>query len=1459
MPFILDRRLNDNYFEGGSFHQANGLNLFLSFNNSILRVYNPIDLIIERNLFRPITQIVSLGKRIALCFYGGDISVIKFTKKYDFVLEGIIYEDEVSLNSYIRKISDSDILVFYGPSKFRVVHLDENDDTKSTTEPGEALLTSKNEKENILQTDIAQNTEKTPQNKIEHSQGEKRDSFIIHERTEHFSKHQKAHIQFHLGIDVSTHANLIDVFFKLKTGTFLFHTISPTLNDIYDISVFENFLYILYCQAHRFMHVMIINLTNMQIIQDYPNVEGTKIVVFGKYIITVGKMVNLFLYQDLVFSTVLNIHFSILNSLVLGSDLILFTENEIFNIKIIKSNNKIENVKITRFCTFYGYSNIVFTAQNDKCIVLKTIKGTYALFEQKSIKHRKSVEEINFEDLNTRSDLINIKIRLNNEQDSEQKDENEYFETDHVTLSKIHSHESLGTPTYKYETSEEVFSVTESLIRRKKTYKLNVIFSLDHTRLINSGCVYEDLLFLNGNQEEIFRIEDKSLNRIEITERQIIEKTLLFFQYDNLYIKVTDKRINILNKKCLEIQIDDAHRNDEFLMVKKTNNDVLYFCLENIIDLAPILINNDVNLMFTCKNVCAFLYFTTFYRIDIFYKNLRLFSAELSDLPKIIYHNQKVNFQSSEISQSHSDTHSDSVKRSDGVDFCTIKSYTDSNNLMGVGHDFKHVITDQHGQNSRCLNNHPNLIKSYHNKSNEAFSKTNLNQSDYKQTPQLFIKIDQVIIYTTQASLNILIRCKNIIYLYTGVIKQNKCDFIRKTDVFFSRKMINSRDLIFFDNKKVLVKETGDMTSVDLDINLIIEANPYQDIRSGHILEQKQSDTFFAFKGNRCFYIKYEKKPLDYTQKIHKIRNIDKMVHDRRNNLFIFSFLPKSDLNSDFFYFNNQMTLQEIQYANERQEIILTTSNFNKLSSYLLPYNEFVSCLEILTLSDQNNDFAEFIVLGLSERCSDEILKGRIVIFEVIDVVSSGRKTNTTRNKPNISKAKEHFSKDKTTRDPVIVSNADQSSTAIKQLDISHKSEQTDIKHIPRDVTKGDTAEIRKVPCDIFKQGNTSLSDEFNCVSIDHCGKKHIIQNSSSIFQQNTEKELDLMRKKQKPISKTKKALKLLASEATKGTIQGISSVRGKMVVILATRMMVYEFDRNEGIQAIAFHDLNMFTTGLDVIKNYIVVCDLNMGLSLLYFQSEPVKIHPLGNSKSIKNLLNCSIFYSKNELFIACLDSLGSLYIYTYSPHNILSNKGLSLICRQKINTCLRYNKVRGNNQKTTVINADKNTSFNAGNIDKVRNIINTESTQHSGFIINAKDMSKLYATTESNASQNTRENIPGAPPLKYIKASSTVPQFTRLRFHSSQHFTLSLHSSQLCLEPLLELLHYYRSIKPSLGVNLLDLPNELLFKSCIDMEMLKEFQCESIGEQRRICEKIGLNSDMIVNIIQELKEEKT
>eukprot|EP00866_Antonospora_locustae_P002560 jgi/Antlo1/2560/819 len=142
----------------------------------------------------------------------------------------------------------------------------------------------------------------------------------------------------------------------------------------------------------------------------------------------------------------------------------------------------------------------------------------------------------------------------------------------------------------------------------------------------------------------------------------------------------------------------------------------------------------------------------------------------------------------------------------------------------------------------------------------------------------------------------------------------------------------------------------------------------------------------------------------------------------------------------------------------------------------------------------------------------------------------------------------------------------------------------------------------------------------------------------------------------------TNRKLKILCIENCKGPVMDCCSLRGNIACCMGTKLMVYEVDRNEGINAIAFHDLQILATRIRAVKNYVCLGDIANGLMFFYFQAKPFKIHLLASST--KFCCDSLDFIIHKNILSMVAHGDGIYRIYTYTPTNMFFD-GTQLIKR--------------------------------------------------------------------------------------------------------------------------------------------------------------------------------------------------
>lgn len=156
----------------------------------------------------------------------------------------------------------------------------------------------------------------------------------------------------------------------------------------------------------------------------------------------------------------------------------------------------------------------------------------------------------------------------------------------------------------------------------------------------------------------------------------------------------------------------------------------------------------------------------------------------------------------------------------------------------------------------------------------------------------------------------------------------------------------------------------------------------------------------------------------------------------------------------------------------------------------------------------------------------------------------------------------------------------------------------------------------------------------------------------------------------------TDKKLKIICIENCKGPVLDCCEIRGNIAACVGTKVLIFEVDRNEGINAIAFHDLQILATKIRSAKNFLLLADINRGLNFFFFQSKPAKIELLATSEPFE-CTDLDFIISKDILsFVAYGDN--RIRIFTYSPNHEMSQNGMTLVKQCEFYSSLSIPKIR-------------------------------------------------------------------------------------------------------------------------------------------------------------------------------------
>lgn len=98
-------------------------------------------------------------------------------------------------------------------------------------------------------------------------------------------------------------------------------------------------------------------------------------------------------------------------------------------------------------------------------------------------------------------------------------------------------------------------------------------------------------------------------------------------------------------------------------------------------------------------------------------------------------------------------------------------------------------------------------------------------------------------------------------------------------------------------------------------------------------------------------------------------------------------------------------------------------------------------------------------------------------------------------------------------------------------------------------------------------------------------------------------------------------------------------------------QLYIKGFDLDERLLSLAFLDVGFHTTSLKALKNFIIVGDVNRGITFVAFQEDPYKLQPLGKDYRGKGTSTADFLIHDGRLCFLATDREGILRIIEYNP----------------------------------------------------------------------------------------------------------------------------------------------------------------------------------------------------------------
>ncbi|ELQ75450.1 mRNA cleavage and polyadenylation factor II complex, subunit CFT1 (CPSF subunit) [Trachipleistophora hominis] len=1159
MSFIYKRRLFCNNIDGMCFftptgpqneHRNGALPYTAMFNSSVIEIYDPVHKILEKNLFRPIKQIISCDNHLFILFADGNLSEVLYNAG-NIELVSLIYIDEVGTNTFLR--ADGGVMyVHYDRFKFGI------------------HVFARRAAGTLNKSAVLDNVDLTSSRRV-------------------------------------------------KTGLHMFHEIDTNLNNVKDVVLIDDLIYFLYSADLNSMSVLIVDLCSFAVLRDV-SVDSTAFKLYrlnDTHVVVLSERTVYFLWVDsVVFTYCVPFDeladqngtagafegarlFNTAEAAVNDSIFIFNGDHKIYRLHICYAGQHIQSVSTGVQRSFHQYESIrrVFEANHFLFLVLED--RTALLLEPQFSAVPKIKKNVPLSEVDDNIDLYNTRVQIDQPAEAEetandnidlyntrvdqpaedtandnidlyntrvdQPAEAEEVERQIKTYSLIKTHHSFGNIKYVFEcdtgTNGEYLIVTDRLIQYFD------VFTFKFTRNHRIGGYKQlmkanDLFVLtNETSSSFFRWIDGKIVKYDGLLKDNQKERSVEVVMDE-YVKGGDEYVKG-GDECVKGK--DEHLGGDEHLGKDEKDE----CVKGR-DEHP-----QINKEHEFENKRAKIaravqaktenteYITDQETLALFYFQNRLFQVTRAFINVLNERKMPIN--------------AETAKENGTLLFVktggSLKAYplVDLiNGTMTCALSFENVeCFSANGPLLLLCDSLDGVSRLQLFRGEEMLFCTRLYdfcdilnnggaENELDATAADAFRIDECLVYQNNDVFSVLLKSAHVIALYEGFARADHLPyFVKRRNLisFYRHALHYTRNFVFIKNNFVILTCDNRVQRTTNSFECVVE----------------DADAIYGISKRNI--VEFSANPAGCVQRVHDIKNIDRIIKDETNGVYVLTFLPRAfETSSTCNAKDNEDTpceeRQELVTCNakdnedtpceERQELVMCTLSLARLSIFRLPKNELVTDLKIMSLCDSNGDHNDFVVVVLSQRTSNEILRGRILVFEVIDVIS-------------------------------------------------------------------DTAD-----------------------------------------------------------RKTKKALKLLGSERTKGPISCCAAVRGRIAVSLATRLMVYEFDRNTGIVAIAFYDLYMYAVSLAVIKNYIVVGDIMMGLHFVYFQSEPVKLHLLSKSGRVANLGSLDFFNAGDRLFITGIDKTGEVQIFSFSPGNLYSNEGEKLVKRQQFETYAHFQSIRTNTYRS-------------------------------------------------------------------------------------------------------------------------------------------------------------------------------
>ncbi|ODV89128.1 hypothetical protein CANCADRAFT_3763 [Tortispora caseinolytica NRRL Y-17796] len=149
--------------------------------------------------------------------------------------------------------------------------------------------------------------------------------------------------------------------------------------------------------------------------------------------------------------------------------------------------------------------------------------------------------------------------------------------------------------------------------------------------------------------------------------------------------------------------------------------------------------------------------------------------------------------------------------------------------------------------------------------------------------------------------------------------------------------------------------------------------------------------------------------------------------------------------------------------------------------------------------------------------------------------------------------------------------------------------------------------------------------------------------------------------------------LKLLTREDVASPVSHVCDVHGYLMTVQGNRAMLRSLRDDNSVVPSAFLDLNLYTTQVKSIKDFMLFGDVLHGLYLTTFIRDPYRVVTLGKDQEKMHVAAADFVVDRAELYMIAADVKGNLHILQYDPDDVKSFSGQNLLHRSEFYSGLK------------------------------------------------------------------------------------------------------------------------------------------------------------------------------------------